>query len=213
MNIIAFTGLKRSGKDTAAEYFTKFGYKRLSFASKLKEVVANYFGCVSNSEDDREEVQEFIMRFSSIVRIATILKLDANLLLSKTIDALEPFLVRFGDDCAVYRMSYRQVLQLFGTEACRAVKDDIWVQCVVDEINSNPNGKYVISDLRFDNEAVAIRNLGGKIIQIERDGTSADGHSSEKGVSKSYINGSVKNTTFEDLYSQLEVFLDKDECT
>lgn len=213
MQLVAFTGLKRSGKDTAAEYFTQFGYKRLSFASKLKEVVANHFGCVSNSEDDRENVQEFMMRFSSIVKIATILKLDANLLLSKTLDALEPFLVRFGDDCAIYRMSYRQVLQLFGTEACRAVKDDIWVQCLIDEINSNPDGKYVISDLRFDNEAVAIRNLGGIIVSITREGTASDGHSSEKGVSSSHISASVKNTTFEELYSQLEVFLDGETST
>jgi hypothetical protein len=40
MRIVALTGLPRSGKDTAAEWFTLRGYDRLSFADPLKRAAA-----------------------------------------------------------------------------------------------------------------------------------------------------------------------------
>jgi hypothetical protein len=43
-----------------------------------------------------------------------------------------------------------------------------------------PNGKIVVSDLRFDNEYRLIRDLKGKTIRIESDLTKSDGHESEQ---------------------------------
>lgn len=45
MRLIAFTGLPRSGKDTAADYLVReWGYRRVAFADPLKEAAAILLG-------------------------------------------------------------------------------------------------------------------------------------------------------------------------
>lgn len=44
MHIVAFTGKKGSGKDTAAEALKKIGYKHLSFADPLREITNIAYG-------------------------------------------------------------------------------------------------------------------------------------------------------------------------
>lgn len=62
MKLIAFTGLPRSGKDTAAGYLAdRYRYQRASFARPLKEAAAILLGCpLSHAEGwqgyDREAV-------------------------------------------------------------------------------------------------------------------------------------------------------------
>lgn len=51
----------------------------------------------------------------------------------------------------------------------------------------------IISDVRFDNEAQAIKDKGGFIIEIERDVDSTDSHASEKRLSDSMIDFVVIN--------------------
>lgn len=60
-NIIAITGIKRSGKDVVANYIEqKFGYKHVKISSKLKEVVKIAFDLKdadveSSAKDDMHE--------------------------------------------------------------------------------------------------------------------------------------------------------------
>ena len=44
MNVVGLTGLPRSGKDTAAQWFVRHGYRRLGFADPLKEAAAVLLG-------------------------------------------------------------------------------------------------------------------------------------------------------------------------
>lgn len=205
MNIIGLTGNKRCGKDTAGEYLaSKHGYIKLSFAALLKEVTQKYLGAKSVTEDDRENIQEFNMRDSSLRECANVLGLNPQELVVKTKEAFNRFAIAYNDDYTTYRMTYRQVLQIFGTEACRALYDDIWINSVIDVIRNNPNGDYVITDVRFDNEAAILEHIGSTIVRINRVGAEGDGHASEVGVSSAYIHYDVENTTLESLYSQLE---------
>ena len=66
--IIGITGLIGSGKDTAADYLCTFhGFKRMSFASALKDAVAIIFnwdrelleGSTKASREWREQVDEW----------------------------------------------------------------------------------------------------------------------------------------------------------
>jgi hypothetical protein len=79
----------------------------------------------------------------------------------------------------------RQYLQRLGV-ACRDVLgEDVWVNAALpehytpsDPFDSNPD--VVVTDVRFPNEAVAIKDRGGYIIRIERPGTCpVNGHMSE----------------------------------
>tara|TARA_R110000851_G_scaffold178869_2_gene325821 strand:- start:387 stop:1232 length:846 start_codon:yes stop_codon:yes gene_type:complete len=76
------------------------------------------------------------------------------------------------------KMTAREFLQYFGTEVCRKIKEDVWSQrCIEDIQNENPL-IAVIDDCRFMNEVDAIQNAEGKIIKLTRS-AHEDSHSSE----------------------------------
>ena len=72
--------------------------------------------------------------------------------------------------------TFRAFLQHFGSEVMRSINDGIWIDCTL----SNCGKDAIISDVRFPNEAKAIKEQGGIIIRVEREGLqSSDTHSSE----------------------------------
>ncbi len=77
----------------------------------------------------------------------------------------------------------RQALQALGTEWGRErIGDDFWVRLWARAASRHPD--VVVDDVRFANEAAAIRAAGGLIIRIERTGAgsaSGGGHVSEHG--------------------------------
>lgn len=78
----------------------------------------------------------------------------------------------------------RPLLQRFGSEVGREMfGDDIWVNYAMDRI---PDGaKVVFSDVRYPNEADAIRRNGGEVWRIEREGNEpANDHASEHALNK-----------------------------
>jgi hypothetical protein len=74
----------------------------------------------------------------------------------------------------------RPLLQRFGTEVCRHMfGQDIWVRTAMARID----GPTVFTDVRFENEADAVRNAGGQVWRIERPGTEpANTHVSERAL-------------------------------
>lgn len=81
----------------------------------------------------------------------------------------------------------RPFLVLFG-ETARSLDEDYWVDIVKEqilrfnEIYARDGVKLfpVITDVRYENEALMIKSFGGKIIHIERQGISAPNPSEEK---------------------------------
>jgi hypothetical protein len=73
----------------------------------------------------------------------------------------------------------RRLLQKMGTEGIRAeLGKDVFLESALGRIGE---GLTVITDLRFDNEAKAVRRLGGVIVRVERPGVeTATHHSSER---------------------------------
>lgn len=69
-------------------------------------------------------------------------------------------------------LTYRQILQRFGTEACRKTfGPDVWEKALwrgYDYPNRRPSQGLVIEDVRFPNEAEAILLRGGRVIEIVR---------------------------------------------
>lgn len=86
--------------------------------------------------------------------------------------------------------SPREMAQLLGTEGGRELfRDDIWVrraQMEFDNLNSNLSG-MVITDVRFENEAAWVREMGGVMIHVYRPGyedhsVGKANHASEAGL-------------------------------
>lgn len=90
----------------------------------------------------------------------------------------------------------RQMMQTIGTEWGRqTIHPELWVRSL--QLRVEPlvatGQRIVISDIRFDNEAQAIRAIGGRVVRVERPGPNADRHVSEAGVSGRLVDFSLYN--------------------
>lgn len=90
-------------------------------------------------------------------------------------------------------VSARYCLQTLGTEWGRnTISNDIWVNLAKHRIEESPEQIFIIDDVRFDNEARMILDMGGEVWNLSRDGIGgADGHVSEAGISKNLITKEV----------------------
>lgn len=142
MKIVGFVGLIGSGKDTAADYLVRsHNYVRDSFAGSLKDAVSFIFGW------DRI----FLEGHTNEARAWR--------------EQIDPW---WAERLNMPHLTPRWVLQNWGTEVCRlGFHDQIWVASLEKRI-LNRKQNTVISDVRFPNEIVAIKKLGGTIVRIKR---------------------------------------------
>lgn len=73
-------------------------------------------------------------------------------------------------------MTVREFLQKLGTAVRKEIDPDFWVKAL---FNTYHDGNIIIADVRFPNEAEAIKERGGILIRIERPGAGAGNHISE----------------------------------
>lgn len=102
--------------------------------------------------------------------------------------------------------SPRRLLQTIGTEWGRdTIHPDIWILATFRRIDASESLWSVITDVRFDNEAEAIRSRGGFIWRVTRPRPATLSrveaeHSSEAGVSPHLIDDEIVNDgTLDDL--------------
>lgn len=101
----------------------------------------------------------------------------------------------------------RPLLQRFGTEVGREMfGENFWVDYALDSV---PNGsKIVFADVRFPNEADAIKNLGGNVVRIEREGFGpANDHISEHALDEYKFDEKIYNNEgIEELHNKVSTF-------
>lgn len=171
--IVGISGKARSGKGEFAETGKiTFGAKEFSFGSSVKmecmelmnEIgspyeIRNFYG----TNEDKEEWIDLVDEELRIIR--------------KTHpDFLKILLVKgqmSGCMCGKcspthVKFTFRSLMQWWGTEYRRAQDDNYWVKKTLDLCSGNE--VYIISDLRFKNEAKGIRDAGGYLIRVERPG-------------------------------------------
>lgn len=206
--IIGICGFIGSGKDTVADYLVNFhGFRRESFANSLKDAVSLVFGWdrellegrTKQSREWREQKDEWWSK-------------------------------RLGRE-----ITPRWVLQYWGTEVVRkGFHNDTWVASLENRLR-NTKDDIVITDCRFPNEIKAIKAVGGEVIRIKRgpepvwydhaknynkgmkrigwalgkdELEKAGVHASEYSWVGSKFDTVLENdSTIEDLFSQIEVFL------
>lgn len=161
MELVAFSGYARSGKDTAADALLPLGFQRVAFADKLREALI----ALNPIVDFESNV--------SVVRVADVIREHGWNGYKET---------EFGPEV-------RELLQRLGTEVGRnVIGQNVWVDAALN--NLDPSGKYVVTDCRFVNEADAVRNRGGKIYRITRPGNGpANNHPSETSLDDYLFDG------------------------
>ena len=183
--IIAFTGLKQTGKTTAADYLvSKWGFVKHNFKDALVE-----------------EVKE---RFPDLLR---------EIYDVECLDGQDDWTLEYNPDLLFSKKPplIRTLLQNYGTEVRRKEDPDYWVRLwelsVLYEIRNDPNYKLVVDDARFINEVDSVRAEGGTIIRLTRpDLTVPDNHSSETEQSQIEVDYSLETERgdFEGLYRELD---------
>lgn len=141
--IIGISGFIGSGKGTAGDHLTeKYGFRKDSFASSLKDACAVMFDWPRNMlEGDTPESRSW----------------------REVTD--EWWAVKLG----IPNFSPRLALQLIGTDALRNnFNQDIWFLTMENRIRKDPSKHVVISDVRFPNEIKFIQDQGGIMIRVIR---------------------------------------------
>lgn len=142
MTVISVSGFIGSGKDSVADYLiSEHGFKKMSFASALKDAVSAIFGW------DR-------------------ILLDGGTAESRAWrDQVDTW---WAQRLQIKNLTPRWVLQQWGTEVCRThFHSDIWVASIENKLRSCTDD-VVITDSRFKNELQCIRNVNGTTVRIHR---------------------------------------------
>jgi hypothetical protein len=129
---------------------------------------------------------------------------------------LQEYIDDFGWDNAKHNPEVRRLMQRFGTEVGRKMfGEDFWIKMALRDLRKDE--RIVISDVRYPNEAEAIKQLGGQVWRINRHNHSAvNGHASEHAMDNYMFNHVIYNDgTIDDLSDEVfmlahELGIDKD---
>lgn len=168
--LVGLAGLKRSGKSTASLSLVVRGYRVVAFADPLREFLAALDPMVGGHTS-----------LSILLARAARVRPDADPWETMKGSSLYP--------------EVRALLQRAGTEAGREVLGpDVWVDAWAARVGRPPlDGSVVAPDVRFPNEALAVRDLGGVVVRVVRPGLVPDGHASEAGIPDHLVDATIVN--------------------
>jgi hypothetical protein len=88
----------------------------------------------------------------------------------------------YGWDVAKQNPNVREFLQTLGLAAREELSADVWVVAALLKM-SDEKKNYVVTDVRFENEAVLIKQLGGQLWRVRRPSVDAvNDHVSERAL-------------------------------
>jgi hypothetical protein len=149
--LIGFTGAAGAGKTTAAKFLVGLGYKKVSFADPLRDMLH---------------------------------------VLGVPCEVMADPVAKEQPHPALNGKTPRYALQTLGTEWGReTISPTLWTDTAMRRA-ARLRGLglgVVFDDVRFDNEARAVRAAGGVIIRLQLDGTVQTTHKSEAGVDESLV--------------------------
>jgi hypothetical protein len=155
--ILGINGYARSGKDTVGQIIKDLqpekNWEIKKFAGKLKQIAS----LLTNIPEEKMEDAYFKTQALS------------SEWWTPCDEGLQP-------------MTGREFLQKLGTDALRnGLHTNVWVNALMSEHSKNKN--WVVTDVRFPNEAEIIKAKKGVIIRIDRPGVKAvNNHASETGL-------------------------------
>lgn len=157
---------------------TKTPFTNVKFADVLKEIVCLIIGCTREQLEDQEFKNTPLGPQWDVFKIITNSNMEfdgGSTLLTdaifKTKEEAETF-IKENDIINITSiertpLTPRKMLQLIGTEGGRyLIHPDIWVNALFSKYNEK--SKWIISDLRFQNEMDRVNLHGGVTIKIKR---------------------------------------------
>lgn len=123
--------------------------------------------------------------------------------------------------CGLPQYKDRRLLQWLGTEYGRSIDHNLWVNIwkedATEYLERNQDAIVIVDDIRFDNEAQAVRDLGGKVIKlyttVERIEKINTSHVSENGIDSKYVDAAINNSgSIYDLESNIKNLLGLLQC-
>lgn len=179
--IIALTGKKRSGKDTAGSYLVdKYGFTKYAFAQPIKDICKIIFlWDERHIEGELKEVIDTRWGISPREAFQTI-----------------------GTD--IFRDTFPKLHKKFNY----LIGMDIWIKRFIYWYQDNKDKDIVITDLRFFNEAQILRELGGYIVKIISPVPNQDKHKSETEMDRITANKLIDNYKYsvEFIHEMIEVY-------
>lgn len=148
--VVGFAGKAGAGKDTAAKALYPLGYDKIAMAAALKSMIRNLLDFQGVDPYTVERMMEGDLK-----------EVECEFLGGK---------------------SPRVAMQTLGTEWGReCISPTLWVDAVRRKIEKAPkDARFLITDVRFVNEAIMIRELGGTLIWIDRETSTKEvSHKSE----------------------------------
>lgn len=152
-NIIAISGRKCSGKSEISKLFIDAGFTKLSFADALKDLICKVLQISRKELDDRKEIENrFFLNEDQLKIISKETSFDLEIIKSYL----------GGKKFA----NIREFLQFLGTNVIRNEDPDWHIKQTKNRILDGIN--YVVDDLRFKNEKMALDELGSISFYIIR---------------------------------------------
>jgi hypothetical protein len=169
--ILGISGPAGAGKDTVADFLVEWqGWDgKLSFAKNLKDMCKAIFYLSDYDVND----QEGKMRpFNRPVEF-TDRNLGSVMFWMARTHASHP--VREGAKEKVKAFvgkqltNPRHILQFVGTDLCRELVPTYHVDILTQKIKDNPDGRFIITDVRFPNEGnLILDDLNGLVVYLDR---------------------------------------------
>lgn len=194
--ILGITGYARAGKTSIANILIeRVGYKLMAFADGVRALALAIDPFVQVDGD-----RHYTEGNTPFARYSTVLK-------------------AIGYEAAKSHPDVRQLLQRVGTEGGRGVLGErVWVEAFRNRVEhaylddefalTLSDMNIVVPDVRFTNEADALREMGGFIIRVERPGIeSQGGHVSETESDRIVADATIVASNLDELREQtLQVY-------
>lgn len=202
VSIVGIKGFKGSGKDTVASmisyilhdgimkatYDTWLLYHKndfiendeiiIHFADKLKDDISEFCG-IDRKLLDRQEIKEnYYYNFKTGIVSTNIKDIDCVINTVLEYDNLSTLLLLNNN----VSIKIRALLQYYGTNV---IRNHFWHEAFIRYTMNkafdikNSKGQCIIADARFEDECMAIKYYGGKIIRVDRR-VNNDNHESEQ---------------------------------
>lgn len=183
--LIGVTGKKRSGKDTLAQALTGVGFVRVAFADPIRDLAYALDPLVWVEADEQHMLPQAVR----------LLGRGSSHRLAWLVDVV-------GWEAAKDTREVRRTLQRLGVDAGRKVLgESVWLDLGMTAAARHED--VVITDVRFPEEADAVRTAGGRVVRVTRPGvTSFDTHATETAMDGYPVDVEVVNdTTVEALHA------------
>ena len=199
-------------------------YHVKKFAGKLKQIASILTGIPVDKFEDQEFKKENLgEEWESVFIRQTGKDIDNALGPFKDVRSAHHFLnsgvlnhPNVSNDLVVSHMTVREMLQKLGTEAMRnGLHQNVWVNALfadyrAPKMSEDYPSKWIITDVRFENEAEAIKERGGILVRIKRNSSESSGsHPSETALDNYKFDYTIDNNdSMVDLVAAVRSFLE-----